>query len=222
MVANFLPSAPPAIGSDRSSQIVTTILTPVGTPGAKYPISQAGNNFYLVLATNTVSVKTDKGIENNYTQGTGLENPSDFKWVEIGNPTPYNIVVSIFVGFGGYIDNRLIVADPLVSSVTVLTYGVPNALNEVDVIDKTAQAIVDQNGNNFLALSRVAIYVSNLDTGVTYFIWNSAKTGSALAIAPAMNGVYGAGGNFVVAPNGVGLVNALVSEVYMAVRPTVS
>ena len=210
----------------RTAQVITTLLTPRGTAGSRFEIAQAGNNFYVILATGGVFIQPQGGQKNEYTPGTGLYTPeAPFPLLQISNESAENIVISVFVGFGQYIDNRLIVADPLVSDVAFPTYPVPNAALEVDVPDRTNTQITDANGTNYLAIARVGIYVTNLDTGVTYFIWNedgSAGAVALLGIPPSQCSVYGANGNFKIAPNGAGNVNAIVSEVYKAIRPSLA
>ena len=215
---------PALAAKNRSAQVVTTLLTEAGTLGSIFPISQSGDNFYIVLATGPVTCKPYGGQVNDYTQGTGLYTPdAPFANLQIENKGASPIVVSIFVGFGQYIDNRLIVSDPMVSDVAIATYPVPNAATSVTIADLSNTKVTDANGNVFLALNRTAIYVTNLDTGVTYFLWSTAGSVGAIAllgVPPSQCSVFGANGNFVLAPNGAGNVNAIVSQVYTAVRPT--
>lgn len=214
----------PIGAKNRSSQIVTTILTPAGTPGAKYPISQAGDNFYIVLATGVVTVRPNRGVVNNFSQGTGLSTPdAPFDYIEIGNPsTTENLVVSIFVGFGGYIDNRLIVQDPLVSQVTYPTFPVPNVANFATVTDRSRLAITDANGENYIALRRVALYVFNLELATSYYVFNAASTARVAVCAPPLAITFPSAGDFVVADGAGGSapLNAVISEIYEVVRPT--
>lgn len=212
------PGVVPQVGENRSSQIITTIIPANGVT----PVDQAGTTFYLPLATGTVYIKPSSGSQNQYTQGTGeraMQNP--FTRLEIQNKNPFNVIISIFVGFGDYIDNRAILYNPLVSNIVYPTYPVPNAAGNILIPDLSGGAFIDLNGNNFLALSRVAVYISNLDTGLTYTLTDTAATKSVLAVPPGTDIVFPVNGNLRIhVPSGV--VNALVSEVYSSVTPTIT
>lgn len=204
--------------SGRSSQIVTTVLP----ANSGMPIFQAGDNFYLILATDGIEIQPFKQSRNVYSQGTGQSSPdSPFDGIQLYNTNSTNVVISLFVGFGSYIDNRLILANPLVSNISYPTAPVPNLVNAILIPDKTALPITDVNGVNYLGLQRQAIYVSNLDVSTTYYIKDTAGiVGSVLAVAPGFSVVYPAQGDFSLRPSGAGNVNCVVSEVYSAVKPT--
>lgn len=210
-------------GQGRSSQIITTIIpAQVGNVPGVTPIDQAGITFYLPLATGTVYIKPSNGSENQYTQGTGeraLQNP--FTRLEVRNRNPFNVIISIFVGFGDYIDNRAILYNPLISNIVYPTYAIANTLGNLLIPDLSGGALNDLNGTQFLALSRIGIYVSNLDLGVTYNLVNTANTKSVLAVPPSTDIVFPVNGNLrITVP--AGNINALVSEVYSAILPTIT
>lgn len=206
-----------AKGVNRTSQIVTTIIP----AGATFPVFQAGQRFYLTVATGEVFIKPNNGSESNYVQGTGLEvdDLNIFANVQIRNKNSFPVVLQIFVGFGNFIDNRLIVFDPNNIQACVATAPTTGTLNEIPIPDLSGTTILDANGNTLLALNRVAIYISNQDIANSYDLLNDAKTKSILTIFPLTSIVYNATGNFRMKIP-AGNLNAIVSEVYNAIRPT--
>ncbi len=211
------PGIVPNIGVNRSSQIIATII-PAGKP---LTIFQAGSRFYLIVATGVLTVKPNNSSANEYVQGTGLivEDSNFFNQIRIENKTANPIVLQIFVGFGDYIDNRLIVYDPSVLQVPYSTSGVPNTLNEILIPDLSATPILDANGTKYLALNRIAIYISNVDNGDAYDLQNLAGTKAVLAVQPLTNIVFPCSGSLKLkVPTGT--INAVVSEIYNAILPT--
>lgn len=205
-------------GVNRTSQIVTSII-PANTT---IQVFQAGDKFYLVVSTAVLTIKPDKGSGAEYVQGTGCEvdDLNIFASLQISNNTPNAVVFQMFVGFGTYIDNRLIVYDPSVLQVVFPTAPINNVLNEILIPDRSATPIIAANGKKVLALNRVAIYISNLDSGVAYSISDlSPSTDIFLTVQPQSNIVYPANGNFrIKIPSGN--INAIVSEIYNAILPT--
>lgn len=206
------------VGVNRTSQIVTTIIP----AGQQISIFQAGARFYLIVATGLLSVKPNNGSENNYVQGTGLEcdELNFFANIKVVNPNSFNVVLQIFVGFGNYIDNRLIVYDPTVIQAVYSTYGVANSINDVLIPDKSGQAIVAADGTRYLALNRVSLSVFNLDTGVTLGVSTPSSLTNVLAlIFPQTGIILNWSGNFRVKVPAA-FVNGVISEVYNAILPT--
>lgn len=206
------------IGENRTSQIVTTILP----PGTTFPLYQAGDNFYLVVATDVIKIKPNNGSENEYVQGTGLkvDDLNIFKNIQLRNDGSKAVVVKIFVGFGGYIDNRLIVYDPSVLQVVYPTAPINNTVNQIDIPDRSATAVTISNGLKYLLLNRQAIYVSNLDSGLVYSISAPApSTDIFLSVQPQSNILFPVSGDYrIKIPSGN--INAIVSEVYNAILPS--
>jgi len=198
-------------GVNRTSQIVTTIVP----AGKTFPLYQAGNNFYLIVATGVVIIKPNNGSQNEYVQGTGLivDDLNIFASIQITNNTPQDIVLRIFVGFGNYIDNRLIVYDP---SVLQSPHSVLSTLpggNVVLIPDLSNTAMTGPNGEKFLALNRIALYVSNNDTGVTYNVQNASGSLNLVSVFPLTAIVYPVSGDLSIrVPSGG--INAIISEVY--------
>ena len=202
----------------RSSQIITTIIP----SGQSFPVLAAGDEFYLPLATGTVSIKPNTGSENLYTQGTGLsvkENP--FNQLQVKNSNAFNVIISIFVGFGNYIDNRAILYNPLVANIVLPTWPAPNVATNLPINDISGNAFIDANGVNRLALTRVSIYISNLDLATAYTLKDSTGTMGVVTVQPQTEIVFPVNGNFLLSVP-AGNVNAIVSEIYQAVLPTLT
>lgn len=210
-VGQFAPE-----GVNRTSQIVTTLIPANGT----FPIFQAGTRFYIVLATGSLFVKPNSGSEAGYSQGTGLEVDKNnaFKQIQIRNPNSFNVILQIFVGFGSYIDNRLIVTDPNVTTIAFPTSPVVNTSSNILIPDLSGNAISGPNGEAFLALNRVAIYIANVDLASTYSIKNTLGTATFLSVQPKTNAVFPAQGNY--SFSGGGTINATVCELYNVVKPS--
>jgi hypothetical protein len=210
-------------GINRSSQVITSIIP----AGAKLPIFQAGDTYYIVVATGILTVKPNNGSQNEHVQGTGkrVKEEAIFANIEVGNPNTFNVVVQIFVGFGDYIDNRLIISDPNVSEVSYPTAPVPNVSNEILIPDRSGQTIVDVNGNVFLAMKRTAVYITNLDLASVYNLYGGAAgtvtpvAPTILGVQPASNILYPGSGDFRMKLP-AGNLNAVVAELYSAIRPT--
>lgn len=209
------PGVVPAVSAGRSSQILNLIV-PAGKP---IQVFQAGQQFYLVLATGTVKIKPNNGAENSYTQGKGQIVPADnqFSSLQLTNPNAFDIIVSIFVGFGDYIDNTVILFNPQVSNVIYPTFPVIAAANNVTITDRSGSAFTDPNGNQWLALKRTALYITNYDTGLTYNITNIVGTQRVLGVLPQTNVVLEWDGSYKIT-DGANL-QLIISEVYMAIVP---
>lgn len=207
----------PVSAPNRSSQIITNVIL----PGEIYPVFQGGDAFYLVVATGKLLIKPNTGSENEYVQGTGLRpgNNAAFNQVQLKNPNSFAVVFQIFVGFGDYIDNRLIVNDPNQVQAPYSTSGVPNVSNDIPIPDLSGQPFIDANGIPMLALNRVAIYVNNIDTGLSYDIQNDAADKALITVLPQTNIVYPANGDLRIKTASAN-INATVSEIYNAIRAT--
>ncbi len=200
---------------NRTSQIVTSIVPASGW----LSVNQAGSKFYLVVATAELAIKPNNGSENKYVQGTGIacEELNYFANLQIRNPNPFPVIFQLFVGFGDYIDNRLIVYDPTVIQAPYSTSGIPNVANEILIPDLSGQAILGVNGEQYLALNRIAVYVSNVDNGDAYDIFNTDQDKTLLTVQPLTNVVYPANGAMSMKiPSGN--INATVSEIYNVLR----
>lgn len=212
------PGVVPGISDGRSSQTITTIIP----AGGSTIISQAGQEFYLVLATGPVLIKPNNGSFNQYVQGTGeIANARNlFNNLQVKNPnTVSSVIISIFVGFGDYIDNRAILFNPLVVNAVYGTYPVTNSLVDILIPDLSQTSITDVNGVSRLALSRETIQVFNLDSGVVINIKNMALTKTVAVVQPLFSATLPMSGDFKIhSPSA--MLNCIVSEIYSTVLPS--
>ena len=201
----------------KSSQIVTSIVQ----AGQPYPIRQTGEAFYLTLASGPLWIQPEGGSLDQYSQGTGKrQDPSlPFKGLQIFNRTSKAIVFQLRDGYGDYIDNRVILANGLVSDVVLPTSPVANSLNEIDIPDLSSTSILDVNGVAWLAIQRKAIYISNLDTASAYNLEGLDSHLVVITAHPQSALVFPVAGNFRIKLP-LSNINAIVSEIYEAVLPT--
>lgn len=207
----------------RTSQIFTNLIP----AGEVLPIPIFGNTFYVVVATASIEIRPSNGVFNTYETGMGLDLDltNSFNCLEIKNPNAFSVVFQIFVGFDALIDKRLILNQGGQSQIAFPTYDTPNSLTNVEIVDRSAQVITDIYGNEFYALTRIAIVVFNMDSGVTYLL---QKTPSVVSNGPSIGGIYPltairfeVGGNYCLNVGG-GAINAIVHEVYTVLPKTVS
>jgi len=189
--------------------------------GESLKVIAQGTQFYFRTLTANILAKESGGIFANYAQGEGLNVTLDnaFSMIELQNPNSFPIVFEIFVGFGGFIDNKLIFAWNNVPNVALPTSPTAGA-TVINITDKSGSQITDINGNKFYALQRLAIVISNVDSGSTYLI---QKADSAVANGPAIAAVFpltsirlDVGGNYRMTLGG-GAIAAIVSEIYAAI-----
>jgi hypothetical protein len=227
----FIPPTPQNLGGagvtssrgpTRSSQILNCIIAANST----LPIAQAGNRFYIIACSFPVRIRPQNGTFNTYYQGTGLSVDPDnsFSSIEVQNNTSNSIVVSLFVGFGDYIDNRAILVNDVIQQVINPTYFVPNALNTVSIPDLSGQPFVDINGNPWLALNRISLQISNLDATNNLQIRDYARAvGSIGIVFSETSYIIGTAGDYALQIGGGSTpINAIVSEVYNAIAPSIS
>lgn len=214
---NFATASNPANGS-KSAQVITTVIPANGNTN----LFQAGTDFYLIIATASIDIAPNNASFNTYTQGTGLQvDPSArFDFVQIRNRTSNSVIIQIFIGFGSYIDNRLIVANPLISNIEYPTYDANvSPLSDLFIPDLSGTSILDLNGNVWLALQRSALQIFNQDTGATILLKNSANSISVAAVFPETGITLPISGNYRIKPPS-STIPGIVSEVYIAIQPS--
>lgn len=219
MNGNRTTTAPGAVPIlSRTSQTLRNIVP----AGGKLQFPVTGNMFYVLFASAEINIKPGTGSENPYVTGTGLVAPeiNSFGSLQISNPSANAVVFAIFVGFDGFIDNRLIIAESQVKQVAYPTCPTASSLTAIPITDRSATPIADINGKNWYAVNRVAIIISNPDSGVTLLLQRQgAGTASGPAIAaiyPLTSLNYPVSGNYSLSVGG-GLINAIVSEIYNAI-----
>lgn len=186
-------------------------------------LAVAGTSFYLLAATAIISIRPTGGAFNDYYPGTGqvLPDINAFANLDVYNNNNFPVAISLFIGFNGFIDNRVIISSGGVTNVAYPTYPLQVAANVIDIPDKTGQAIVDINGGLWYAVNRVSLTICNADTGVSYLL---QKAGATAATDPAFafiqpNTSYreSVAGNFRVSTWGGANINAIVNEIYAAI-----
>lgn len=211
------PAPGPWKGSIRIANIV-----PAGSTVA-FPCS--GTQFYFRTLTAQIAARPNRGAFSDFNQGEGLnlDEADAFSLIEIRNDNAFPVVFEMHVGFQGFIDNKLIIADTLYPNVVRPTYPTPNAAATVDINDISGQAFTDINGNEWYALNRLAIIICNTDSGVTLLLQES---GSVVANGPAIAAIqplfslnYPASGDYSLSVGGAN-INAIVSEIYRAIPKT--
>jgi len=215
---NTSRQAPANIKSCSSLRYVNVIAA-----GDTLQISCYGTQFYFRTATAELLVRPlPGGVFSQYGVGEGLQldESNTFSMVEVQNANAFPVVFELFVGFQGFIDNKLIIASSLYPQVAYPTYPTPNAATSVAINDLSATKFADINGSEWYALARVAIIISNLDTGVTMLLQES---GSLVANGPAVAGIqpatslrYDSSGDFSLNIGGA-VINAVVSEIYTVI-----
>lgn len=203
---------------NRTSQFWTSVIP----AGRTIPVAISGSSFVVTYASQPPSIRPNpSGSFNSYAQGTGLNTGGEHPFVslDVNNPFAVDILVQIFVGFDGFIDNRLILDQTQFPLVPVGVCTQASTQTTIDIPDLSGTAITDINGGTWYAVSREAIYISNVDAGVTF---NLQKTGAVNATGPAVATVfpttslrYPASGDYSINVGG-GNVPAIVSDVYFA------
>ena len=206
-------------GNQKANQSGRQVSIPIAA-GASVNIVSAGNEFYVIIATAPVNIRPDGGDFVLYQQGTGNRlNKAQFYQLELQNPNAVPIAVSVWVGFDSFIDNRLIISNALTPTVAKPTQPAPTAAS-IAVNDVSGGVFTDINGNQWIAIQRVAILVFNTDSATTLYL---QKAGATTASGPAIGVIYpltpvrfDVAGNYSLSSGG-GTIPAIVSELYIAV-----
>jgi hypothetical protein len=206
------------------------ILSTIIPAGATVPQQLQGSFFYVIAASGAVNVRPKGGSFNGYQPGTGYKMPLDdkglttsFSMLEIQNPGTADVAVAMFIGFGGFIDNRLILEGGVVQPICNPTNPDPGTVGPILIPDISGESFSDQNGEEWLAVNRIAIIVSNFNAagGTTYNLQDFAGTGKVVAaIFPQTSLYFAASGGFSIKA-GASLINCSVVEIYNALSPTI-
>lgn len=156
----------------RTSRTFQLVLAAANNPQSIQRIPQAGVRFYIVESNSDAGllIKTDKTSDELFTVGTGKEFSEEqyFTALQITNENPVPITITLFAGFGDYIDKRTTIVgnrlqsilptiEPVVQAFSVKVVGVPvTAIAGGADIPTTGTPTPTQ-------LRRKAILVSNLD-----------------------------------------------------------
>ena len=222
-------------GSNSRTSAAWPMVVP---PGQTITLQAGGNTFYLVSANVSVNIRPDQGVFSAYVQGTG-KNCDFFSYLEVNNPGAQPAVLSLFVGWQDFIDNRLIISAASNSSVVFQTR--PNQLipnDAIDINDKIGQAFAS-GGKSWLAVARTAVLVFNTDPATVLYLIakpNDLYTvATTIAVIPPQTALrYDAGGDMALVWSGVApaptkppgwnpalpYFPAIVSEIYQAIPNT--
>lgn len=206
----------------RTSQTIANVVP----AGGSLTLPVNGSTFYLQVATGQLQIRPAGGVFAPYSQGTGLNLLAEnaFDRIDVTNNNAYSVVFQLFIGFDGFIDNRLILDTSLTQTVVYPTYPKPSVAAAVAITDKSGSAFTDINGNQWLAIQRQAIVICNTDSGVTLLLQESETTTSnddaIAAIYPVTSLTLPISGNYALNIGG-GNVNAIVSELYLAIPKTI-
>jgi hypothetical protein len=210
---------PPITRQHKGSVRIANILA----PGDKTILPVQGSQFYFRVCTNTLLAKETGGVFSPYGQGEGLNVAleNSFQYIELANPGTLPVVFELFVGFGSFIDNKLILANNTLPNVAFPTYPSPGTSPKtaLAINDLSGTQFTDINGGKWYALSRVAIVISNIDAGVTLDL---QKAGSVIPNGPSIAAIFpltsirlDVSGNYALSVGG-GNINAIVSEIYQS------
>lgn len=207
---------------NKTSLRIANILQAANAPvNNSLIITVPGTQFYFRVATGNILVRPRGGVFSAYGQGEGLNlaRENAFAQLELKNPNNFPVVFELFIGFDGFIDNKLILAQSVFPNVPFPTNPTIAATN-VNINDLSGTGFTDINGGKWYAIFRVAIVISNTDGGVTLFL---QKKGSIVANGPSIAAIFpltsirlDASGDYALNTGG-GVINALVSEIYSAI-----
>lgn len=196
--------------------------------GQNKTLTQRGTQYYLNVCTLAINVRArgknkGAGDYNLIPVGKQIISVDAFDFIDLQNPNSVPVTVSIWVGFDDFVDRTLILANATQPQVLYPTYPVANAAAIVQIRDLSGTQFEDLNGNLWLALFRVCIYVFNLDTGTTTLLYAKGGSGSSPAggvIYPAPLPIrFDVAGDFDINLGGA-TINMIVSEVYQAIPAT--
>lgn len=187
---------------------------------ASTQLAATGSCAYLVIATASVNMRADSNDFNPYYQGTGLSSVLPFTMITLQNPNNFPIAIALWVGYDSYIDRRLILNTFSQPNVVKPLVKIPGTVGYVDIPDLSGTVFADINGNSWIAIQRVQILISNVDTVNLALLQNFGNTvfntGSIFAIQPLTEIGLNVQGSYTLVQNG-GTLNCIVSEVYSAI-----
>jgi hypothetical protein len=192
--------------------------------GATTRVNNKGTKAYLVVATAGVQMRpiggqVGVGDFNLYSQGTGFNAVDVFDTVEFFNSNAIAIVISVWIGFDNFIDNRLILANATLQNIAYPTQPTPTG-SPIQIPDLSGGSFLDLNVVKWLPLFRQAIIINNLGTSAVLLQAYGAATSSGPAVLVAPPGLpiaHNAGGNYAVVG---GSNTVIVSEIYQAILAT--
>jgi hypothetical protein len=201
-------------GAARASQTINGVVA----SGKTVQFPAAGKSFYLLATSAPIQIRPSNGAWDTYYQGTGLsvDDSNLFPMVEVQNPGTNPVAFSLWVGFGDYIDRRLIVSAGTSMPVWYQTYSNPPLGGPVSITDLSGGPFQDLNGGAWLAIQRLAFYVDNASNS-NVLAQNAAGSHVAGIVFPGTTRTFPVSGNFFI-PGGS--LNIEVAELYSAIPNT--
>jgi len=140
-------------------------------------IEVPGSYFYVKLTSAAIQIRLPGGSWSSYLTGDHIQVEKENAWqrLEIQNANPNPLAAAIFVGWDTFGTDRLILQSPENPQIIFPKYassaGLYNAATGlwdasgsaeyVDVVDLSGQLIVDTSGNQWLAIQRVGLIITN-------------------------------------------------------------
>ncbi len=208
---------------NRSSLVYANVLQ----AGQQLPVPSSGTQFYVTFTSATIEIQPSGGTFAPYDAGTGLQLSDDnpFSQLQVRNPNAFSIVFQIFIGFNQFIDNRLVLFNQSQPNVVFPTYPLAGTAAIVNINDLSGGSFTDINGNKWLALQRAAVLIGNPDSATTILVQKKAAAGasgpSIIPVYPLTSVNLPISGDYCLNVGG-GMINAIVSEIYQAIKQTVT
>ncbi len=211
---NRLNAAGVAIGGAGQTPKTSAQFTTTLAAGGVQNVPIAGQIFYVIDTTAQLTIRTSNGGRELYDVGTGkVCDPSEtFDWIEVANNNAVPVTLTIFIGFGDYIDNRLNVVryrpaslQPIIDDLT-------------DSIAATSAASIAANSTVMFAgtppagyAQRRWIIISNLDPNSELFLQDS-NGHNISAIEPKSSQILFTSGSITVANTTASAIGWCVGE----------
>ncbi len=209
-------------GQFRSNRGATSLTVNQVIPAnSGVPVSVSGAFFYVTVATAEIQVRPAGGAYNPYVPGTGLNvgAGNEFDRLDVYNNNAFPVAFQLFIGFDGFIDNRVILATGGAQPIGYPTYAIQSTANVVNIVDLSGQPFTDINGGLWYAVNRVSLTICNADTGTSILLQKATATSSAdpaiAFIQPNTSYREQLAGNYRITQGGN--INAIVNEIYNAI-----
>lgn len=151
----------------RTSQTRQVILQPAGSTESIQRVPVMGVRFYLIEcdSDSAVGIKTDKTSQELFTVGTGKEFTEEqfFAALEVQNFSDDVITITLFVGFGDYIDKRTTIVGNRLSSILPVIEPKTKAFGGDNGTIPAGDGITLPGTPQATMIRRKAITVTNLD-----------------------------------------------------------
>ncbi len=206
-------------GISRTSATTRLVLA----PGETRTIAVYGTMFYIVDSDGIgdavyISIKTNKTIEELFTAGCGKEFADDqfFSRLDVKNiSTTQTVTLTLFSGFGDYIDRRLTIVDGRFNSVVPVREA-PTLLKSNNPSTIGAGATLTFNTLPAGTIRRKALVVSNMDLANSLIIRDSANVGGC-AVFPQTSVTLPVSGEIKVYNGTASIIVCYISEIFYTV-----